>query len=146
MGSKQWTIQRNWQHRVHMTKKNTKSSYFFREQSFQNQVFRHRCMVHTRSTANYWRKLWGRPFWRHVDLSATQNSSRSQMAQKRILSDAMFVVNLNQAVVLEMILLLYSNFSWYSRCDIIVLMVMVELFNYEEGDRIERMIEISPMK
>jgi len=68
------------------------------------------------------------------------------MAQKRILSDAMFVVNLNQAVVLEMILLLYSNFSWYSRCDIIVLMVMVELFNYEEGDRIERMIEISPMK
>jgi hypothetical protein len=68
------------------------------------------------------------------------------MAQKRILSDAMFVDNLNQAVLLEMILLLYSNFSWYSRCDIIVLMVMVELFNYEEGDRIERMIEISPMK
>jgi hypothetical protein len=68
------------------------------------------------------------------------------MAQKRILSDAMFVDNLNQAVLLEMILLLYSNFSWYSRCDIIVLLVMVELFNYEEGDRIERMIEISPMK
>jgi hypothetical protein len=68
------------------------------------------------------------------------------MAQKRILSDAMFVDNLNQAVLLEMILLLYSNFSWYSRCDIIVLMVMVELFNYEEGDRIERMVEISPMK
>jgi hypothetical protein len=58
----------------------------------------------------------------------------------------MFVDNLNQAVLLEMILLLYSNFSWYSRCDIIVLMVMVELFNYEEGDRIERMVEISPMK
>jgi hypothetical protein len=68
------------------------------------------------------------------------------MAQKRILSDAMFMDNLNQAVLLEMILLLYSNFSWYSRCDIIVLMVMVELFNYEEGDRIERMVEISPMK
>jgi hypothetical protein len=64
------------------------------------------------------------------------------MAQKRILSDAMFVDNLNQAVLLEMILLLYSNFSWYSRCDIIVLMVMVELFNYEEGDRIERMVEV----
>ena len=68
------------------------------------------------------------------------------MAHKQISSDAMFVDNLNQAVLLEMILLLYSNFSWYSRCDIIVLMVMVELFNYEEGDRIERMIEISPIK
>jgi hypothetical protein len=57
----------------------------------------------TRSTENYWRQLWGKPFWRHVDLSATQNSSRSQMAQKRILSDAMFVDNLNRNI--------HNNFS-----------------------------------